>query len=89
MATVVQHRRANTEVNSSYVGAEGEITVDNQAWSIRVHDYSTPGGHEIGSIAANLASEPATGRPGQMYYNTITGKFRGWNGVTNAWVDLG
>lgn len=34
-----------------------------------------------------LASDPA-GSPGLIYYNTVTGKFRGYNGIAAAWQDL-
>lgn len=34
-----------------------------------------------------LTSDP-TGSPGLIYYNLVTGKFRGYNGVAAAWQDL-
>ena len=34
-----------------------------------------------------LSADP-TGSPGMIYYNTTTGKFRGYNGVASAWQDL-
>jgi len=34
-----------------------------------------------------LVSDPA-GLPGLIYYNSTTGKFRGYNGVVGAWQDL-
>lgn len=34
-----------------------------------------------------LVADPA-GLPGLIYYNTGTGKFRGYNGVVGAWQDL-
>lgn len=34
-----------------------------------------------------LPADPA-GAAGLIYYNTVTGKFRGYNGVIGAWQDL-
>jgi hypothetical protein len=36
---------------------------------------------------SGLASDPA-GVAGLIYYNTTTGKFRGYNGLVGAWQDL-
>lgn len=34
-----------------------------------------------------LVADPA-GSPGLIYYNTTTGKFRGYNGVVGSWKDI-
>jgi hypothetical protein len=47
MPTTVQFRRGDTAFSTTYVGAMGELVVDNQAWTIRIHDGTTPGGHLI------------------------------------------
>ena len=39
-----------------------------------------------GVVLSNLSSDPASGQPGQIYFNTVLGKFRGYNGTT--WVTL-
>jgi len=49
MSKTVQWKRGNTTVNSTYVGAEGEITVDTSDWSLYVHDGTTAGGFKISS----------------------------------------
>ena len=36
---------------------------------------------------SGLVTDPA-GVAGLIYYNTITGKFRGYNGLVGAWQDL-
>jgi hypothetical protein len=42
-----------------------------------------------GVFIAPLADmDPTNPIPGQFYYNTTTGKFRGFNGVAAAWQDL-
>ena len=46
------------------------------------------GGH--GLVVPLLAADPAGGdsEDGQIYKNTTSGKFRGYDAVTSAWVDL-
>ncbi len=34
-----------------------------------------------------LTADP-TGSPGLIYYNSVTGKFRGYNGIAATWQDL-
>jgi len=51
--------RGNTIQNNRYTGIAGEITVDTQVNSIRIHDGSTLGGHPITS--AIDTSQPVTG----------------------------
>lgn len=36
----------------------------------------------------NLNVDPTPSFPGQVYYNTVTGKFRGYNAVAAIWQDL-
>lgn len=38
------------------------------------------------NVVPNLTADPAGPVTGQIYFNSTTGKFRGWNGT--AWVDL-
>ena len=47
MSKTVQWKRGNTSVNSTYTGAQGEITVDTTDWSLYVHDGVTQGGYKI------------------------------------------
>ena len=49
MSKTVQWKRGNTSVNSTYVGAQGEITVNTDNWNLHVHDGLTPGGYVIDS----------------------------------------
>jgi hypothetical protein len=37
---------------------------------------------------SGLATDPSPPEPGQVYYNTVTGKFRVYNGVLNQWQSL-
>ncbi len=51
MPTVVQFRRGTTAQNSSFTGAVGELTVDTQLGTLRVHN-GTAGGNTLVSIDA-------------------------------------
>lgn len=80
MAKVLQMRRGTTAQNDAFTGAEGELTVDTTAITLRVHDGVTAGGtalakkSEIPDISgkadkASLATVATTGA-----YNDLTGK---------------
>ena len=57
LTTHLLAKRGNTSVSSTYTGLVGEITVDTDLTTVRVHDGSTAGGH----ILANTSqvSDPA------------------------------
>lgn len=46
-ATQVKRRRGTTAQNDAFTGAEGEIVVDTQKHTLRVHDGVTQGGFEM------------------------------------------
>ena len=52
MPTVVQFRRGTTSQNDAFTGANGEISIDTDRDTIRVHNGSTAGGFEIASLSA-------------------------------------
>ena len=52
MATQVQFRRGTTTQNNAFTGAQGEITVDTDLKTLRIHDGTTAGG---GSTVVTLA----------------------------------
>ncbi len=56
MSKTVQWKRGNTNVNSTYLGAEGEITVDTTDWSLYVHNGVTVGGFKISNDADSNVS---------------------------------
>ncbi len=67
MSKIVQWKRGNTSVNSTYVGAAGEITIDTEIWTAYVHDGVTTGGHAFSAGAmGNLTISGVNGQ-------TITG----------------
>ena len=47
MPTQVRFRRGNTIQNNNFTGASGEISINTETKSIRVHDGSTTGGTEL------------------------------------------
>ena len=51
MATQIQFRRGTTNDHTSFVGATGEVTVDTDLNTIRVHDGATTGGTRIATFA--------------------------------------
>jgi hypothetical protein len=52
MATQVQFRRGTTVQNNAFTGAQGEITIDTDLKTLRLHDGTTAGG---GSTLVTLA----------------------------------
>jgi len=47
MPTQVQFRRGTSVQNNSFIGAAGELSIDSDNNTIRVHDGSTSGGHAV------------------------------------------
>lgn len=57
MAARVRLRRGTSEQHATFIGAGAEITVDTTNNSIRVHDGTTAGGHELlKTTLANIAN---------------------------------
>ena len=55
MPTVLQFRRGTTAQNNSFTGSAGELSIDTDVDSIRVHDGSTAGGFETNAKQAQYA----------------------------------
>ena len=47
MTVTVQFRRGTTAENNAFTGSIGELSVNTTTNTIRVHDGSTAGGHEL------------------------------------------
>jgi len=69
MATQVQFRRGTTSQNNAFTGAQGEITIDTEAWTIRIHDATTPGGKVVPTLTAT-----------QTFTNKTLGSNSVWSG---------
>ena len=52
MPTALQLRRGSTSQNNSFTGAVGEVSVDTDKDTLRVHDGSTAGGFEVVTATA-------------------------------------
>jgi hypothetical protein len=66
MAVTVQFRRGTATQNDAFTGAAGEVSVNTTNNSIRVHDGSTQGGHELmlataENISGNIAGTNISG----------------------------
>ncbi len=79
MPTILQFRRGTTAQNDNYTGSAGELTIDTEIDTIRVHDGSSAGGHSIVSIAGTqtltnktLASPVVTGTMTATTINAAT-----------------
>ena len=59
MPTEVQFRRGTTAQNNSFTGAAGELSVNTDNNSLRIHDGSTAGGFELAK--ADLSNSVGTG----------------------------
>ena len=88
MATQVQFRRGTTNDHNSFVGASGEVTVDTDLNTIRVHDGATTGGTRIATFSeltatthsfSDASSNTLTVTPG-----TSDIKFLGGTSLTSA-----
>ena len=52
MPTALQLRRGTTSQNNSFTGVVGEVSVDTDKDTLRVHDGSTAGGFEVVTATA-------------------------------------
>lgn len=58
--TKVLHKRGNTIQNNNYTGINGELTIDTQAKTLRIHDGVTAGGNIVtaGAMASYIPIDP-------------------------------
>ena len=79
MAKVLQMRRGTTAQNDAFTGAEGELTVDTTAKTVRVHDGATAGG----TVLAKKSDIPdVTGKADKSSLATVatSGKYSDLSG---------
>jgi len=75
MPTSFQFRRGTTTQNNAFTGAAGELSVDTDKNTLRVHDNSTAGGTELMlADASNATNDPTI---------TLTGAVTGSGTMTN------
>ena len=70
MPTALQFRRGITAQNNSFTGALGEISIDTQLDTIRVHDGSTAGGFEL---VQKVTTQTLTNKTLALGSNTVSG----------------
>jgi hypothetical protein len=73
MPTILQFRRGTTAQNDAFTGSVGEVSIDTQKDTFRVHDGSTAGGSEIVSTAATQTLTNKTLTSPTITNPTITG----------------
>jgi hypothetical protein len=77
-------KRGNTAVSSAYTGPVGEVTIDTDFNTIRVHDGVTPGGH-LSTSSASGSTPPENPRESSLWYDTVSGRL--YVRYSGAWVD--
>jgi hypothetical protein len=86
MPTVLQFRRGTTTQNNSFTGTAGEISVDTDINSVRVHDGSTAGGFtlakgEASNGAATNVNVTANNTANETVYLTFVDGATGSQGL--------
>ena len=77
-------RRGNTAVSSTYTGPVGEITIDTDLETIRVHDGVTPGGR-LATSSYSGTTPPSPPLENMLWYDTTGGRLYVY--YSGAWVD--
>jgi len=77
MSKTVQWKRGNTAQNSTYTGAQGEITVNTTNYTLVVHDGVTAGGYVVPNysntnVAAYLITSTGNISAGNITANSIS-----------------
>lgn len=82
MAVQVQLRRGTTAQNNAFTGAVGEVSVDTDADSLRIHDGSTAGGFEVNAKQAKYADIAERYHADHAYQPGTVVVFGGENEIT-------
>jgi hypothetical protein len=77
-------KRGNTAVSSAYTGPVGEVTVDTDLDTIRVHDGITPGGY-LATSSYSGTTPPGSPRENMLWYDTTGGRLYVY--YSGAWID--
>ncbi|MCL2339265.1 MAG: hypothetical protein FWC51_04940 [Proteobacteria bacterium] len=82
MSRQIQIRRGNSAENNAFTGAVGEITMDTDAKTLRVHDGATRGGTTLARMT-DVAAAAGAGAAGPQGAQGARG-FQGYQGVAGA-----
>jgi hypothetical protein len=93
--TKVLFKRGNTQQNSNYLGVLGEVSVDTEAKSLRIHDGVIRGGYPLSGAGGGIstvtsATPPASPGANQLWYDPISGRMFLWynDGNSSQWVSV-
>jgi hypothetical protein len=81
MATQVQFRRGTTSQNNAFTGAQGEVTVDTDVWTIRIHDGTTAGGKVVPTLTGTQTFTNKTMSTSSVWNGTAVGLGYGGTGA--------
>lgn len=84
MPTIVQFRRGTSAQNDNFIGAPGELTVDTDTGSLRVHIDGTPGGTHIATVADVARATTNVTSIGVLPGLTVAGDISAAGTVTGA-----
>lgn len=86
MATQVQFRRGTTSQNNAFTGAQGELTIDNEVWTIRIHDGVTAGGKQVPTLTATQTFTNKTMSTNSIWNGNAVGLGYGGTGASLSGV---
>lgn len=77
MSKTVQLKRGNAAQNSTYTGAQGEVTVNTTSYTLIVHDGVTAGGYALpnysnANVTAYLTTSTGNINAGKITANSIS-----------------
>jgi len=86
MATQVQFRRGTSSQNNAFTGAQGELTIDTDVWTLRIHDGSTVGGRQVPTLSATQTFTNKTFSTNCVWSGTAIATTRGGTGANISGV---
>ena len=86
MATQVQFRRGTTSQNNAFTGAQGELTIDTDVYTIRIHDGTTAGGKQVPTLTATQTFTNKTMSTSSVWNGNAIGLGYGGTGATLSGV---
>ncbi|MDE6481581.1 MAG: hypothetical protein K2L25_02045 [Alphaproteobacteria bacterium] len=85
MSKKVQIRRGTAAQHETFIGAEGEITMDTTNKTLRVHDGATPGGHLVGGSALSEIADYVI----ETQTPTAANNYTWYRKYKSGWIEQG